>query len=726
MEEIAGFDKADYILYRYISYPNKLVNGGLNLETFTNKRIVEWPDFLNIYLSLRNISLAFGKPGSRIVVEPIEVDEFNFSKRVLNLPGASLLSPDNPRSGIYKIDNLKAFPEAGFAGFLQMQPLFAGSPIGENPAAGSPVSYVKKAIAALRQLKERGDLDFENANQIIAVSLVDTLGLDDKNIVGGKTNAGLFREIVFEEDEKSREGHIFNYKINFPESMERIRELSAGKERVFEDLKMQEYSDKARAAIVYAFNNIDKLAGQGRSASSPAVVSSPLEGIIVLARAVFARDPQLVLSGLFKDYLSQRKKLLNLYDRVAEVAKKAAKKNFGVVLYPASGSDISAAVSYADTIVSIDNQDIFTVINTFNLFFDKEVALKEQINSYLEKKLELGFHSSGIRQGFIEYLAELVLLGADLSTFKIVEDRSVGNNRVTTVEFSIIYDNGAKRKIRHTHIKYVFDGQPLPGNIYSELKKVVGDRTDVLLLSKAGADLDGNKKWVAPISNILAPGTTIVSDSVLNITSAKKLDVPREDIGNLDLSRMNNYGYANKSENLGFYEIPVATATTNKTVNSSVVDTQPYLPGFLPKETNESSSPIGGIDFRALPAVIQPVPVFKGQFPAGTAPIIPLAELNKEWEQIENMLNAGIAPSTDRIKDYLAACCASSAINQEADKVLSCLADIMRMEEDRVESTEPALKQILSLLESDKPANEMQLALTKITVLGKEPKALPE
>jgi len=497
-----------------------------------------------------------------------------------------------------------------------------------------------------------------------------------------------------------QENYDLSLKIDSMEEQKRIEKVRSDKMReLSEQMSLEQLNEFGKDFI------------KGKSASSVEAVSSPLEETVVLSRTVFARDPQLVVSGLFKDYLSQRNKLLNLYGRVAEVARKAAKKDFGVVLYPASGSDISAAVSFADTIVSIDNQDIFTVINTFNLFFDKEEALKEQINSYLEKKLELGFHSAGIRQGFIEYLAELVLLGADLNTFKILEDRSMGNNRATTVEFSIAYDNGAKRKIRHTHIKYVFDGQSLPGHIYSELKKVIGDRTDVLLLSKAGADLDGNKKWIAPISNILVPGTTIVSDSVLNITSAKKLNFFGEDIENLGLSKMNNYGYADKSENLGFYEIPV------------VKDVQPYLPGFLPGKTNESSSPIGGIDFRALPIASQPV-LINQKVNASIIPPVPLAELNSEWLRIENMLASGITPSSERIKEYLQSCSQKQDFNQDIDKVLSCIADIFRFEEERVADTDASLRAMLMLLESDKSAAQMQLALAQITVEAKEPKII--
>lgn len=85
------------------------------------------------------------------------------------------------------------------------------------------------------------------------------------------------------------------------------------------------------------------------------------------------------------------------------------------------------------------------------------------------------------------------------------------------------------------------------------------------------------------------------------------------------------------------------------------------------------------------------------------------------------MLAAGITPSSERIKEYVQSCSQQPGLNQEIDKVIYCIAGMLRLEEERVENTEPGLKEILSLLESDKPANEMQLALAKITVEAKEP-----
>jgi len=133
-----------------------------------------------------------------------------------------------------------------------------------------------------------------------------------------------------------------------------------------------------------------------------------------------------------------------------------------------------------------------------------------------------------------------------------------------------------------------------------------------------------------------------------------------------------------------------------------------------------ASSPVtdkGGIDFRALPAVVRPMPIFRGQSPSGTVPVMSLAELNNEWLQIENMLNAGIAPSSDRIKGYLQSCCSKQDFNQDVDKVLSCIAGILRLEEEWGVSTDLSLKEILMLLESDKPDNELRIALARGVLL---------
>ena len=133
----------------------------------------------------------------------------------------------------------------------------------------------------------------------------------------------------------------------------------------------------------------------------------------------------------------------------------------------------------------------------------------------------------------------------------------------------------------------------------------------------------------------------------------------------------------------------------------------------------------GGIDLRGLPIVTQPLSTPGLGVAPGlgvSSPLsrtVPVAQLSEEWRQIEQMLAAGIIPSTERIKE---ACCQQE--NLDIDKVLACIAGILRLEEERVSSTEPALKEFLVLLESDKTVGELQVALSKITVPAKEPQLL--
>ena len=144
---------------------------------------------------------------------------------------------------------------------------------------------------------------------------------------------------------------------------------------------------------------------------------------------------------------------------------------------------------------------------------------------------------------------------------------------------------------------------------------------------------------------------------------------------------------------------------------------QPNLPGFADEE--KSSSPVGGIDFRSLPATAQRL--FNS--PPGNLPItMPLDSINldESLRQIQNMLKAGIIPSSERIREYLQFCCGKKNAGQDIDKILACIAGILRLQEEQVVSTDLSLKEILALLESDRPVNEMQLVLAKIVVSEKE------
>ena len=80
------------------------------------------------------------------------------------------------------------------------------------------------------------------------------------------------------------------------------------------------------------------------------------------------------------------------------------------------------------------------------------------------------------------------------------------------------------------------------------------------------------------------------------------------------------------------------------------------------------------------------------------------------------MLKAGIMPSSERIKEYALASSSlkSEDYSREIDKILGCIADIFRLEEEKAKPTPQTLKDALIPVGiGDKPTRELQLALNR-------------
>jgi hypothetical protein len=136
----------------------------------------------------------------------------------------------------------------------------------------------------------------------------------------------------------------------------------------------------------------------------------------------------------------------------------------------------------------------------------------------------------------------------------------------------------------------------------------------------------------------------------------------------------------------------------------SIVGTVPQKRGQSP-EINT-----GGIDFRALPIVIQAMSNLSAALrnnPLRGQPLITV-NLSKELGEIERLVEAGITPSAERIREYLQASCAKGEVENDVAKVVSCISDILRLEEERCCATEAMLKDILVMLESGRPAQELK------------------
>jgi hypothetical protein len=80
--------------------------------------------------------------------------------------------------------------------------------------------------------------------------------------------------------------------------------------------------------------------------------------------------------------------------------------------------------------------------------------------------------------------------------------------------------------------------------------------------------------------------------------------------------------------------------------------------------------------------------------------------LNQELREIQKLVGAGIIPSAERIREYLQASCLKG--NSDTQKLVSCIADILRLEEERSCSSDGTLKDILVVLESIRSIQELK------------------
>ena len=127
---------------------------------------------------------------------------------------------------------------------------------------------------------------------------------------------------------------------------------------------------------------------------------------------------------------------------------------------------------------------------------------------------------------------------------------------------------------------------------------------------------------------------------------------------------------------------------------------------FAPQIPTDSRK--GGIDFRYLPIVTQAISNLRVD--TGNIPLSRLnsISLDSEWQQIERLVNSGIMPSTERIKEFVQASAIQGEIDMDMSKVVLCIADIFRLEEERCSYSDPALKDILIVLESGRSAQELK------------------
>jgi len=127
-----------------------------------------------------------------------------------------------------------------------------------------------------------------------------------------------------------------------------------------------------------------------------------------------------------------------------------------------------------------------------------------------------------------------------------------------------------------------------------------------------------------------------------------------------------------------------------------------------PAQTSKTSSSSvdtgkGGIDFRALPMTIQPMGTFNGlnfQLPQLSQAELERINVDSEMQRIKNMVQSGIIPSGERIKELIAACIQKKEMDTQVDNLLLGLADIFKLEEENACESSPELKEALVIVDS--------------------------
>jgi phosphohistidine swiveling domain-containing protein len=98
----------------------------------------------------------------------------------------------------------------------------------------------------------------------------------------------------------------------------------------------------------------------------------------------------------------------------------------------------------------------------------------------------------------------------------------------------------------------------------------------------------------------------------------------------------------------------------------------------------------GGIDLRSLPALARANGAGRpGRLSTGKM------DLKAEKERITKMVRADILPADERIQEYVFACSAKGVMAVEKKEMVDVIAEFLRLQEDRAESTTSELKQML-------------------------------
>jgi WD40 repeat protein len=146
----------------------------------------------------------------------------------------------------------------------------------------------------------------------------------------------------------------------------------------------------------------------------------------------------------------------------------------------------------------------------------------------------------------------------------------------------------------------------------------------------------------------------------------------------------------------------LAILTTVDRINSKRLPVELHEPKEASSPaTTEAGRALGGIDFRTIPMLIQPMGGFSNlKFILPKLANLEAINLNQELASIQQLIQAGIIPSGERLKAYVSACYQKQAMKSQLDALIPSLVEICKLEEQRCEKAEPALLETLVLVDA--------------------------
>lgn len=122
-----------------------------------------------------------------------------------------------------------------------------------------------------------------------------------------------------------------------------------------------------------------------------------------------------------------------------------------------------------------------------------------------------------------------------------------------------------------------------------------------------------------------------------------------------------------------------------------------------PSEGSSPSTPneLGGIDFRTMHIVAQPLGNLYGlSFNMPKLANLETINLDESFAQIKNLVDRGIIPSDERVKEFVAACFHKKQLVQRKEDILTCIAQICKLQEESASQTSKELKEALMIVDN--------------------------